>query len=110
MTVQLENTIRKARAIATVFIAWNIAFFITALILKSTVASDTVGTLLFRAGFYAIAGFILLFLLKQMSQGKRGGWLRLSIITVLAPLGVVAFIVFTPHLPVWFDIGQVGSA
>lgn len=110
MSTQLNTTIQKSTRIAQLFIGWNIGFFIAALLLQDSIASDTVGAVLFRGGFYAVGGLILLFCLRQMSQGKRSGLIRLRIITILAPLGVVAFILFTPHLPVWFDVGQVGSA
>jgi len=110
MNTKLNNTIRTCQTIASIFIAWNVVFFIIALIMKNHVAADTQGVLLFRGGFYAIGGVILHILLRSMLQGKRGGWLRQAIITVLAPLGVIAFIAFTPHLPLWFDIGQIGSA
>jgi hypothetical protein len=48
-------------------------------------------------------------LLRQMRRGRRSGWLRLAVITILAPMGIVAFLVFQPDLPVWFVVGQVGS-
>ena len=44
-----------------------------------------------------------------MRQGRRGSWLRLGFISTLAPLGVIAVIAFTPDLPLWFDVAQVGS-
>ena len=107
---ELNQSINKAMLISKAFIAWNIAFFITSLILKNTIADDAVGSVLLRGGFYAIAGLILVYLLRQMAQGKRSAWLRLAVISILAPLGTAAFITFTPHLPMWFDAGQVGSA
>lgn len=110
MTTQLNDTLHKANFAAKLFIIWNVIFFLISLMLKSSIASDAVDSVLLRGGVYAIGGFILVFLLRQMSQVKRSGWLRLSIITVLAPLGVIAFIAFTPHLPLWFDAGQIGSA
>jgi len=110
MDTKLTNTINKASAIAKLFIAWNVAFFIVALLMKHTVADDAIGAVLLRGGVYAVGGLILLALLRGMGKGQRGAWLRLSIISILAPLGVIAFIIFTPHLPIWFDAGQVGSA
>lgn len=105
-----KHAITASNRISQVFIIWNIAFFALSFLLKQTIADDAVGSVFLRGGFYAIGGLILLFLLRQMRQGKRSGWLRLSIISVLAPLGVVAFVAFTPHLPLWFDAGQAGSA
>lgn len=105
-----QHAITKSTRIAQGFIIWNALFFVASLALKHTIASDAAPAVLLRGGVYALGGFILLLLLRQMGQGKRSGWLRLSIISVLAPLGVVAFVAFTPHLPLWFDAGQAGSA
>jgi len=110
MSEHLHNTIGKAKKVAGLFIAWNVAFFIAALFLKHTMQGDTGDVVLARGGVWAVGGLILLFLLSQMSRGKRSGWLRLSIISVLAPIGAVAFVVFTPHLPLWFDVAQAGGA
>jgi len=109
MNQQLQTPISNAMRISKVFIAWNVAFFIVALLLKNSIADDAVGSVFLRGGLYALGGLIPVYLLRQMARGKRSAWIRLSIISVLAPLGVVAFIIFTPHLPVWFDAGQVGS-
>jgi len=110
MSEHLHNTISKAKKLSGLFIIWSIVFFIVALLLQHTVDDDTAGTMLIRSGFWAVGGFILLYLLKQMKDRKRSGWLRLSVISVLAPIGAVAFIVFTPHLPLWFDVAQIGGA
>jgi hypothetical protein len=88
MSTSLQNNINKAAIISKAFIAWNILFFIASLLLKNKIADDAVGSVFLRGGVYALGG----------------------IISVLAPLGVVAFIIFTPHLPIWFDAGQIGSA
>jgi hypothetical protein len=105
----LTSSINKSLLISKLFIAWNLVFFALAFILRSSIAADAVGSVFLRGGFYAVGGGILVYLLKQMTQGKRSGWFRLSIIAVLAPIGVAAFIAFTPHLPMWFMVGQVGS-
>ncbi len=105
-----QQAINKSNLIAKGFIAWNILFFILSLIMRDSMDSEVAFAVLLRGGVYALGGLILLYLLHQMAQGKRSGWLRLSIICVLAPLGVVAFIAFTPGLPLWFDTGQIGSA
>ncbi len=105
----VQQNISKMKRISLLFILWNIIFFIISLIVRSSIASDAVDSVFLRGGFYAVGGLILIYLLNDMNQGKRSGWLRLSIISVLAPLGVVAFIAFTPHLPLWFDAGQIGS-
>ena len=110
MSEHIHNTVGKAKKIASLFIIWNLVFFVVALFMRHTMDNDTAGTVLVRGGVWAVGGLILLYLLKQMSQGKRSGWLRLSIISVLAPLGAIAFVVFTPHLPVWFDVAQLGGA
>lgn len=110
MSEHLHNTISKARKIAGLFILWNIVFFIVALLVKNTIEGDTADIVLVRGGVWAVGGVVLLYLLRQMSNGKRSGWLRLAIISVLAPVGAVAFIVFTPNLPLWFDIAQAGGA
>ena len=110
MSEHANNTISKAKKITNLFIAWNVAFFVVALCLRNSMDHDTSGVVLLRGGVWAVGGLILVYLLRQMSQGKRSGWFRLSIISVLAPLGAIAFIVFTPHLPVWFDVAQAGGA
>lgn len=110
MSEHLHNTIGKAKKITGLFIAWNVVFFIAALLLQSTMDSDTGGVVLVRGGVWAVGGVILLYLLRQMAKGKRSGWVRLSVISVLAPIGAVAFVVFTPNLPLWFDIAQAGGA
>ncbi len=105
----VQQNINRMKRISRLFILWNLLFFTVSLLVRHSIASDVVGSVFLRGGFYAAGGLILLYLLNDMAKGKRSGWLRLSIISVLAPLGVVAFIVFTPHLPIWFDIGQIGS-
>lgn len=110
MSEHLHNTIGKAKKITGLFIAWNVVFFIAALLLQSTMDGDTGGVVLVRGGVWAVGGVILLYLLRQMAKGKRSGWVRLSVISVLAPIGAVAFVVFTPNLPLWFDIAQAGGA
>lgn len=110
MSEHVHNTINKAKKVIGVFIVWNAIAFIVALLTQRSIAADAVDAVLIRGGFYAVSGLILLYLLGQMRKGKRSGWLRLSIISVLAPIGAVAFIIFTPHLPFWFDIAQAGGA
>lgn len=110
MSEHLHNTIGKAKKIAGLFIFWNVIFFVVALLMRSSIQGDTGDIILVRGGIWAIGGLVLLYLLSQMRKGKRSGWLRLSIISVLAPIGAVAFIVFTPNLPLWFDIAQAGGA
>jgi hypothetical protein len=105
----VQQNISKMKRISQLFILWNSIFFIVSLVVRNSIASDAVGSVFLRGGFYAAGGLILIYLLNDMSKGKRSGWLRLSIISVLAPIGVLAFIIFTPHLPVWFIIGQIGS-
>ncbi|HET6747440.1 MAG TPA: hypothetical protein VFH06_05025 [Candidatus Saccharimonadales bacterium] len=110
MSEHLHNTIGKAKKVAGLFIAWNVIFFLAALIMRGAMIGDTADVVLVRGGIWVIGGLVLLYLLKQMSKGKRSSWVRLSVISVLAPLGAVAFIVFTPNLPLWFDIAQAGGA
>lgn len=105
-----QHAIIKSTRISQAFIIWNSLFYILSFFMKHSIADDAVGAVFLRGGVYVGGGFILLYLLRQMQQGKRSGWLRLSIISLLAPLGVIAFIAFTPHLPIWFDAGQIGSA
>jgi hypothetical protein len=110
MSEHLTNTVSKARKVTRLFIVWNVVFFLAALLLKGTMDGDTGDVVLVRGGVWAVGGLLLLYFLNQMSKGKRSAWTRLSIISVLAPLGAIAFIMFTPNLPLWFDIAQAGGA
>ncbi len=110
MSEHVNKSTGQAKKVAGLFIIWNIIAFVTALLLQHTVDEDTAGTILIRGGVWAVGGLVLLYLLGQMSKGKRSGWLRLSVISILAPLGAVAFIIFTPHLPLWFSVAQAGGA
>lgn len=107
---ELTTVISRARTISKLFIVWNVAVLVTAVVLRSSIMSDAVAAVFIRGVVYALGGGILLYLLAQMSRHIRSGWQRLRIITILAPIGVVAFIAFTPDLPVWFDVAQVVSA
>jgi hypothetical protein len=110
MSEHLHNTVSKAKKVAKLFIVWNIIFFLVALFIKGSMESDTADVVLLRGGVWAVGGLVLLYLLGQMSKGKRSGWVRLSVISILAPLGALAFVLFTPGLPVWFDMAQLGGA
>lgn len=106
----LQVTIGTAARIAKLFIAWNVGVFIVAVLLRNSIAHDAVAAVFIRGAVYAVGGGILLYLLSQMSHHVRSGWVRLRIITALAPLGVIAFVLLTPDLPVWFSGAQVVSA
>lgn len=109
MNTQVNSAIKKSMILSKIFIGWNIVFFGLSLLLISTMSHEAMFSVLIRGGIYAIGGVILVYLLQQMKRGKRSGWLRLSVISVLAPIGVVTFIVFTPGLPLWFDAEHLAS-
>ena len=108
---QLETSISRATFLAKAFIAWNVVFLAisVAAAAAGSIADDAVVAVLVRATFFAAAGMIPIYLLRQMRLGRRSGWFRLGLISVLAPIGIVVFIVFQPDLPVWFVVGQLGS-
>lgn len=110
MSEHVHNTIAKAKKVAWLFIAWNVIFFVISLFLKGSLDTDAADAVLLRGGVWAVGGLILLYLLRQMKEGKRSSWLRLAFICVLAPLGAIAFVAFTPNLPLWFDVAQIGGA
>ncbi len=110
MSEHLQNTTDKANKVVRLFIAWNIIFFLLALALKGTMDGDTGDVVLVRGGVWAAGGFLLLYFLNQMSKGQRSAWTRLRIISVLAPIGAIAFVAFTPSLPLWFVLAQSGGA
>ena len=106
---QLASSINRATLLAKAFIAWNLVFFAVSIAAEGSIADDAVGPVLIRQGFFAVAGLLLVYLLAGMRRGRRGSWLRLGFVSTIAPLGVIAFLVLTPDLPLWFDLAQIGS-
>ncbi len=95
--------------LAKAFIAWNVVFLSISVAAVGTIADDAVVAVLVRATFFAAAGLIPVYLLRQMKLGRRSGWFRLGLVTTLAPIGIIVFLVFQPDLPWWFVVGQLGS-
>ena len=95
--------------LAKAFIAWNVVFLAISVAAVGTIADDAVVAVLVRATFFAAAGLIPVYLLRQMKLGRRSGWFRLGLVTTLAPIGIIVFLVFQPDLPWWFVVGQLGS-
>jgi hypothetical protein len=110
MNPPLETTLRHVMLLAKAFTAWNVVFFAISLAAVGTIADDAVVAVLLRGAVFAAAGLLLVHLVGKMREGRRSSWLRLSFISVLAPLGIAAFVVFSPDLPLWFVAGQLGSA
>jgi hypothetical protein len=107
---RLEAATTRVRRLSKVFIAWNAVFFVISLAAVPSIADDAVVPVLLRGAVFTGAGFFLVLLARRMRQGQRSGWFRLTLISVLAPMGVTAFIVFSADLPLWFVAGQLGSA
>ena len=107
---QLEAAMTRAMRLATAFVVWNAVFFVVALVEVGSIADDAIVAVMLRATLFTAAGPFLVLLVRRMRQGRRSGWFRLTLISVLAPIGVCVFIVFQPDLPLWFVAGQLGSA
>ena len=97
--------------LAKAFIAWNVVFLAISATAAAAggIADDAVVAVLVRATFFAAAGLIPVYLLRRMKLGRRSGWFRLGLVTTLAPIGIIVFLVFQPDLPWWFVVGQLGS-
>jgi hypothetical protein len=106
----LEAATTRAMWLARAFVVWNAVFLVVSLVELGSIADDAVVPVLLRGVVFTAAGLYLVHLVRRMRQGRRSGWFRLTLISVLAPLGVFVFIVFSPDLPLWFVAGQLGSA
>lgn len=108
-TKNLEGVTGIIDHVVGLFIAWNAVFLGVAFFLRDHLTEDAKVSVFIRLGAFMLGGLVLLALNRGLKKHQRGSWIRLRIITTLAPIGIALFITFTKHLPIWFDISHVVS-
>jgi hypothetical protein len=92
------------------FLILNIAFAVAVLFVKDSIDTELHNSLLVRGVIFIFVSMLLLFFHRRMTSGKRNAWMRLRIMSIIAPISIIIFLVATPGLTWWVDALQAIGA
>jgi len=107
---QVSTDFERINKLILTFLGLNIAFALVVFALHSSLDVASAQAVESRAVSFVIVSFLLLFFHRKMVSGKRWAWKRLRIVSIIAPIGILVFLLQTHGLPWWVDAIQVLGA
>lgn len=103
---KVDSAFRRINQLIVAFLAINIVFAAVTFLLKNSFTTQGYTVLSSRAVIFIVISLLLLFFHRQMVSGKRWAWVRLRVVSIAAPIGILVFLFTTQGVPFWADALQ----